>query len=149
MNTTFKVLATAIPMTLLTACYGPTLTDKEIQLELVEEQGVSVVGIFCKANKPIMIKSISINGRDPYYPITTENMNPMAMAIAPMEALRRFMPMENLKKEGIEPVVLPCVKGQREIVLGAIVTSPKPEEREVIDVTIVTTNYGTNTWTFE
>lgn len=142
-------MATIIPMTFLTACYGPTLTDKEIQLQLAQEQGVSIVGIFCKANTPIMIKSISVNGRDPYYPITTDNMNPMAMAIAPMEALRRFMPIENLKKEGIEPVVLPCVKGQREIVLGAIANSPNPNEREVIDVTIVTTNYGTNTWTFQ
>ena len=149
MNTTFKILATAIPMTFLTGCYGPTLTDKEIQLSLVNEGGISVVGLFCKANTPIMIKSISVNGRDPYYPVTTENMNPMAMAIAPMEALRRFMPMENLKSEGIEPVILPCHKGQREVVLGAVATSNNPAEREVIDVTIVTTNYGTNTWTFE
>ena len=149
MNTTFKILATAIPMTFLTGCYGPTLTDKEIQLSLVNEGGISVVGLFCKANTPIMIKSISVNGRDPYYPVTTENMNPMAMAIAPMEALRRFMPMENLKSEGIEPVILPCHKGQREVVLGAVATSNNPAEREVIYVTIVTTNYGTNTWTFE
>lgn len=149
MNTTLKVLAAAIPMTFLTGCYGPTLTDKEIQLELVQENGISIVSIFCKANKPIMIKSISVNGRDPYYPVTTESMHPMAMAIQPGLALKRFLPMEVIQKDEMAPVVLPCVKGQREIILGAMAFSPKPEEREVIDVTIVTTNYGTNTWTFE
>lgn len=169
MNTTFKILATAIPMTFLTGCYGPSLTDKDIKVEKSNDGGTQMIVLHCNSDKPIMISSIQINNRAPYYPTTTEYMHPMAMAMQPVAMLGRFQPQPSPKpkssedsviqhsmissgywgNEKFEPKVLPCRRGQKEIIFGANMMLFNTEDQNVYRVKIVTTSHGSNEWTWE
>lgn len=171
MNTTLKILATAIPMTFLTACYGPSLTDKDIKVEKSNDNGAQMIVLHCTSDKPIMIRSVQVNNRAPYYPTTTEYMHPMAMAIQPFIMLSRFQPQpsSNPKPERVEdvtlqdslisngtwssekfePKVLPCKRGQKEIVVGSMAMLFNPEEQNVYRVKIVTTSHGSGEWNWE
>ena len=168
MNTTLKILATAIPMTFLTGCYGPSLTDEDIKVEKTNEDGAQMIVLHCNSDKPIMIKSIQINNRAPYYPTTTEYMHPLAMAVQPLAAIGRFQPQPSSNpepkslqdvtlqfsltsngswsKEKFEPKVLPCKRGQKELVVGALMMLHDPEEQNVYRVKIVTTSHGSGDW---
>jgi hypothetical protein len=143
MNNTLKILATAIPMTFLAGCDPNQITFEEIEVRKYTPPGTQIeyINILCKSksNKPIMITSVSINGRTPYVPITTEP--PSAYYSAPIEYIRRWRVEGNLNGE--TAVVLPCRKGQRELFLGNWPLSNIPEERmSVVDVTIQTKDRG-------
>lgn len=169
MNTALKVLATAIPMTFLTGCYGPSLTDKDIKIEKSNDNGTQMVLLHCTSDKPIMIRSIQVNNRAPYYPTTTEYMHPMAMAINPLAAIGRFQPQPSPKPKSsedsviawamisngywgnakFEPKVLPCRRGQKEMVFGANMMLSNTEDQNVYRIKIVTTSHGSGEWNWE
>lgn len=144
MNTTLKILTVAIPMAFLAGCSEP-LTDSDIEVRQSSDggTGITFVGLVCKADEPIMIESIVINGNRVYYPIHDE------VYISPLLSYNRWRPAKWFEENKKTPVVFPCKKGGQELVIAASTMSSDPEETvAVVDATIVTTNRGSNEFTF-
>lgn len=137
-----------LPLLFLAAC-GNDLKVEELEVVKLDQgdSGFTVVGITCKADEPIRIKSIEVNDRPAYFPVfnfrAPEGTNVLVM-------MSRFLPMEFFTENGYEPEILPCERGQREVIIARSPFAPDPRLRKKVkSVTIVTENRGTNVYNLE
>lgn len=151
----FKFLAVIIPLSLVAGCGDSTigLGDKEITLQITQSyQEFSFITMTCKSKEPIMIESVVVNDKNIYYPITALPANPLKSTdISRIERFRTITAIEEHNDSNVSKIkarILPCVRGQKEYFLGAIKISSDPQDHEVFEVTINSTNMGSGTWTW-
>lgn len=149
MNNTLKILATAIPMTFLAGCnFQPTLGENEFQIEKNEKKAIIFT---CKADKPILIESITVNNNPPLYPHYDTPINESnamivmyAIAMGRTDAMR-WQPKTFFENNNKTPIVFSCGMGQKDFVLDipTVIGS-----NDIVQVTVKTTSHGTNTYTW-
>jgi hypothetical protein len=147
MNNTFKTLALAIPMVLLSGCgMGNSLSEKEFEIEKTKRDGVDVLKFTCKADEPIMIKSISVNGNAPSFPQHTAPITQQyVIAFSMNQNVFRWQKDSWFKENNVKPIEYPCAKGQWDVFVD---TSGVMGYNDIVEVKIETTNRGINTYTW-
>jgi hypothetical protein len=146
MNNTLKILATAIPMTFLAGCdLGPTLGENDFEIRTDENK---VITFTCKASKPIMIESITVNNNPTLYPQYDKAIDALflqvALAMGRADATR-WQPASYFESNNKTPVIFPCDMGEKDFVIDIPIIAGSSA---VVQVTVKTKSHGTNTYTW-
>jgi hypothetical protein len=147
MNNTLKILALATIMVVVSACTpGNTLSENEFTVEKTKKNGFDVLKFTCKADKPIMIKSISVNGLEPSFPHHDAPMSPQyAIAFSINKNVFRWQKDSWFTENNQQPIVYSCPKGTWDIFVDA---SGSVGYNDIVEFTVETESHGTNSFSW-